>query len=65
MPRRPRVFIEDGIYHNYNRFARGTEISSEGDEAERFLELLKKVKVLDELTVLAWALMSSQYHVSQ
>ncbi len=26
MPRRPRVFVEGGIYHVYNRFARGAEI---------------------------------------
>ncbi len=50
MPRRPRVFVEGGIYHVYNRFARGAEIFSEGDEAEKFLELLKKVKSRDGLT---------------
>jgi len=39
MPRRPRVLIEGGIYHIYNRFARGAEIFSEGDNVERFLDL--------------------------
>jgi len=29
MPRRPRVFVEGGIYHVYNRFARGTELFAE------------------------------------
>ena len=42
MPRRPRVFVEGGIYHVYNRFARGAEVFKEGDEADRFLELLRK-----------------------
>ncbi len=44
MPRRPRVFIEGGIYHVFNRFARGAEVFGEGDEAERFLALLHKVR---------------------
>ena len=26
MPRRPRVFVEGGIYHVYNRFARGADL---------------------------------------
>ena len=63
MPRSLGVFVEGGIYHVYNRFARGAEIFSERDEAERFLELLKNVKVRDGLTVSAWALMASRYHL--
>jgi len=59
MPRRPRIFIEGGIYHVYNRFARGAEIFAEGDEAERFVGLLRKVKNRDGLTVFAWCLMTT------
>jgi hypothetical protein len=33
MPRRPRVFVEGGIYHVYNRFARGAELLAEPEEA--------------------------------
>jgi len=64
MPRRPRVFVEGGIYHVYNRFARGAEVFAEGDEAERFLGLLHKVKARDGLTVFAWCLMSNHYHLA-
>ena len=64
MPRKPRIFIEGGIYHVYNRFARGAEIFSEGDEAERFFDLLKKAKSRDGLTVFAWCLMSNHYHLA-
>ena len=64
MPRRRRVFIEGGIYHVYNRFARGAEIFSEGDEAEKFLDLLRKVKTRDGLTVFAWCLMFNHYHIA-
>ena len=64
MPRRSRVFIEGGIYHVYNRFARGAEIFREGDEAERFLGLLRKVRDRDGLTFFAWTLMSNHYHLA-
>jgi putative transposase len=64
LPRRPRVFIEGGIYHVYNRFARGAHLFSEDNEAERFVELLKKVRERDGLTVFAWCVMSNHYHVA-
>ena len=64
MPRRPRVFVEGGIYHVYNRFARGAAVFGEGDEAERFLELLRKVRDRDDLTIFAWALMNNHYHLA-
>jgi hypothetical protein len=41
MPRKLRVFVEGGIYHVYNRFARGATVFGEGDEAERFLEMIR------------------------
>jgi len=64
MPRRPRKIVEGGVYHVYNRFARGAEIFGEGDEAERFLDLLRKVKNRDGLTVFAWCVMSNHYHLA-
>jgi hypothetical protein len=44
MPRRPRVFVEGGIYHVYNRFARGAEIFAEPEEAIEFIEILRKAR---------------------
>ncbi len=41
MPRRPRVFVEGGIYHIYNRLARGAELFSEPEEAVEFLEIIR------------------------
>jgi len=64
MPRRPRNFVEGGIYHVYNRFARGADIFGEGDEAGRFLQLLRKVKNRDGLTVFAWCMMTNHYHLA-
>jgi len=59
MPRKPRIFVEGGIFHVYNRFARGAEVFREGDEADRFLDLLRKVRDRDGLTIFAWALMTT------
>jgi len=64
MPRKPRIFVEGGIFHVYNRFARGAEVFREGDEADRFLDLLRKVRDRDGLTIFAWALMSNHYHLA-
>jgi len=64
MPRRPRVFVEGGIYHVYNRFARGAELFADSEEAIEFLEILRKARDRDGLTVFAWALMSNHYHMA-
>jgi hypothetical protein len=37
MPRRRRVFVEGGIYHVYNRFARGADLFADPEEAIEFL----------------------------
>lgn len=64
MPRRPRVFVEGGIYHVYNRFARGADLFAEPEEAIHFLEILRKARDRDGLTVLAWCLMSNHCHLA-
>ena len=51
MPRQARVIIEGGLYHVYNRFARGEEIFSAPEEAIEFLELLRSLKQRDDLVV--------------
>ena len=64
MPRRPRIFVEGGIYHVYNRFARGADLFSEREEAIQFLEILRKARARDGLAVLAWCLMPNHYHLA-
>ena len=61
MPRRPRVLVEDGCYHVYNRFARGERVFELEGAADRFVELVRAVKKVDGITVLAWSLMSNHY----
>ena len=45
----------------YNRFARGAELFADPEEAIEFLEILRKARDRDGLTVFAWALMSNHY----
>ena len=58
------MVLEGGLYHVYNRFARGAAIFDEGDEGERFLELLRRTRDRDGLTVFAFCLMSNHYHLA-
>ena len=61
MPRRPRVSFEGGMNHVHNRFARGADLFSDPEEAIEFLEIMRKARDRDGLTVFAWALMSNHY----
>jgi len=64
LPRSLRVFVEGGLYHVYNRFARGESVFADPEEAIEFVELLRKVKQRDGLTVFAWALLFNHYHIA-
>ena len=64
MPRGRRVLVEGGLYHVYNRFARGEDVFADPEEAVEFSELLREVKRRDGLTVYAWALLSNHYHIA-
>ncbi len=64
MPRGRRVLVEGGLYHVYNRFARGEDVFVDPEEAVEFSELLREVKQRDGLTVYAWALLSNHYHIA-
>jgi REP element-mobilizing transposase RayT len=64
MPRRRRVFVEGGIYHVYNRCARGEHVLGDADEAIRFVELLRFVKERDDFNIFAWCVMSNHYHLA-
>jgi len=44
MPRMPRVFIEDGIYHVYCRASRGEAVFVDETEAAAFVDILRRVK---------------------
>jgi putative transposase len=63
MPRRPRLLIEGGIYHVYNRAASGEHVFSDPEIAIDFLDLVHEVKQRDKWTVFAWCLLSNHYHL--
>ncbi len=64
MPRSPRVFVEGGIYHVYNRFASGESVFADPEEALEFIELLRYVKQRDGWAIFGWVLMSNHYHLA-
>lgn len=64
MPRMPRVFVEGGIYHVYNRFGSGEAVFADPEAALEFIELFRFVKQRDGWTVFAWVLMSNHYHLA-
>jgi REP element-mobilizing transposase RayT len=62
--RSPRLLIEGGIYHVYNRVSRGEHAFRDEVEAERLLQRLFETKHRDGFQVLAWCLMSNHYHLA-
>ncbi len=64
MGRSPRILIEGGIYHVYNRVSRGEHAFRDEAEAERLLKRLSETKRRDGFQVLAWCLMSNHYHLA-
>ncbi len=63
MPRKPRVFVEGGIYHVYCRASRGEAVFADETEAAAFVDILRKIKQRDGLVFFAWALMSLSHRV--
>ena len=62
MARRPRVVVEGGLYHVYNRVSSGEPIFADPNEAVEFIEIVRDVKKRDGWTVIAWCVMSSHFH---
>ncbi len=63
MPRSPRVFVEGGIYHVYNRVTRGELVFTEDQEAAFLLGAMRDARDRDGLIVLAWCIMGNRYHL--
>lgn len=54
MARRPRVVVEGGLYHVYNRVASEKRIFADPNEAIEFIEIVRDVKKRDGWTIFAW-----------
>ena len=63
MPRKPRVFVEGGIYHVYCRVTRREPVFKDPKVAGVFIDQLSKIKARDEFVLFAWVLMSNHYHL--
>ena len=63
MARGPRVVIEGGLYHVYNRVSSGEHIFADPEEAIEFIEIVQDVKKRDGWTVFAWCVMSNHIHL--
>ena len=64
MPRSPRVFLEGGIYHVYNRVTRGERVFAEDQEALLLLDTMRDIRDRDGIIVMAWCIMSNHYHLA-
>jgi len=64
MPRRPRVFVSGAVYHVYCRVARGEPVFSDSREAAALVGVIRGVAREHGLSVLAWCVMSTHYHLA-
>ena len=64
MPRRPRVFADGAVYHVYCRFAHEARVFADREEVRQFLANLREVVRTDGVTILAWCLMPTHYHLA-
>ncbi len=63
MARRPRIVVEGGIYHVYNRISSGEAVFADPNEAIEFIEIIRDVTKRDGWTIFAWAVMSNHFHL--
>jgi putative transposase len=64
LTRPARVFVEGGFYHVYNRLGRGERVFAAEHEAAEFTRILKEVAERDDVTIMAWCLLSNHYHLA-
>jgi REP element-mobilizing transposase RayT len=59
----PCLFVPRATYHVDCRVARGEDVFDSDEEAIGFVDVLRRVRDLDGLTILAWCLMANHYHL--
>lgn len=59
MPRKRRIFVQDGVYHVYCRVARGEQVFDNTSHADYWVDTVSFATWLHDLTVLAWCLMTT------
>jgi putative transposase len=63
MPRNPHLFVPRPTCHVHCRVARGENVFESDEEAIGFVDVLRRVRDLDGLTILAWCLMANHLHL--
>ena len=63
MPRHPRLFIPEAIYHVYCRVTRGEFVFDDPIEAAEFVSAVREVRDLHGWRIFAWTLMANHYHL--
>ena len=64
MPRRPRIEVDGGVYHVYNRVASGERLFEDPEVAIEFVDRIRSVKERDGWTIFAWCLMTNHFHLA-
>ena len=63
MPRQARKQSETGIYHVMLRGINRQQIFEEGEDFERFLEIIRKCKEIGRFQLYAYCLMGNHVHI--
>lgn len=63
MGRKPRIIIENGVYHVISRGINEIEIFKDEDDYKHFLKILIKEKNNNDVIVLSYCLMNTHYHI--
>jgi REP element-mobilizing transposase RayT len=58
------VFVSGATYHVYSRVARGERVFSHAGEAAALVEVIREVSREHGLSVLAWCVMATHYHLA-
>jgi putative transposase len=63
MPRKPRLFVDGGVYHVYCKTHRGEMRFGLQIATDSFIDSIATVSSSHQLRVLGFALMSNHYHL--
>ncbi|MGB9750475.1 MAG: transposase [Caldisericia bacterium] len=63
MGRKPRLIVENGIYHVISRGINETEIFKEENDFKFFLQILIEDKAKNNVSILSYCLMNTHYHL--
>lgn len=63
MGRKPRIIIENGVYHVISRGVNEIEIFKDDEDYKNFLKMLIEEKIKNDVIILSYCLMKTHYHI--